>query len=181
MVFGVKSGDLARRSEECAKAGARLQADAFDHADPCHGRYDSRELEASGPVEGAEFDLGTLASACAHKHVDIVRRRSPTLRGLVDARRVYTLDNQELGLRAHRPVTVPENRDCSVVVPVVDDMFENVGVAAGRHFLKEIPADRLAARGETALCNLRLRGALLPPVGRKRCHVTQGSLSGCRS
>jgi len=35
---------------------------------------------------------------------------------------------------------------CSVVVPIVYDATENVSVAIGRHGLKEIASDNLAAR-----------------------------------
>lgn len=77
----------------------RLHGDDFDHADPCHGGYDSREIEASRLVEGAEFNLGTLTSARGHQHIDIVRCCCAALLRPLDARRVNGLDNQELALR----------------------------------------------------------------------------------
>jgi hypothetical protein len=75
---------------------------------------------------------------------------------LVDALWVDALDDQQPAVRAHRAMAVPEDRESQLVVPVVDDVLQDVGVMGARHGLEEASPDRLASLGEPALGDLLL-------------------------
>jgi hypothetical protein len=58
-----------------------------------------------------------------------IKERCPRRTWIV---RDYLLDDEHPGICCSGAPNGPENRDCFVVMPVVDDLHENVGIA-GRH------------------------------------------------
>lgn len=50
-----------------------------------------------------------------------------------------------------------EDRERALIVPVVNDVLEEVGVAAARDLLEEVAADGLASLGQLALRDSPLR------------------------
>src|SRR5256714_475692 len=73
------------------------------------------------------------------------------------ARQDDLLEDDEAGIVGHRPSTRPQDRDRLVVAPVVQDLREDVHVAAGGDFGEEVAADHLTAVVETQLRELPRR------------------------
>src|SRR5215831_114637 len=80
--------------------------------------------------------------------------RTPSM---IDARRVDSLDNEQLGGSAHGLAAVPQDRNRAIVVPIVNDMLEKISIAAARHLHKDVAAHRFAAVGKTDLVQSRVR------------------------
>ena len=54
----------------------------------------------------------------------------------------------------HRVVTAAQNRGRAVVVPIVQDVPQQIGVRAARHAMKEIARDELAPVGHSLFCQM---------------------------
>src|SRR5207244_11775677 len=91
-----------------------------------------------------------LPAAGVDEHVDVIGRSAAARERLIDAWRIGALDEEERPRRRHRATAVAQDRRCALAVPVVDDVLQEIAVAAGRSLREEVAADRLAARGETA-------------------------------
>ena len=67
------------------------------------------------------------------------------------------LNEQKPASGRHCRAAIPKYRHASVIVPVVNDTFENVGVRAARDRLKEVALDDLAAVRAARVCQLPRR------------------------
>src|SRR5438876_3640520 len=136
-----------------------LHAHSFEYTRQGFRWDNSVQLEPCRIEQSPELGFSALATSDVHQHVHIAPGDD-----LGSWRRINTVGHgdfhqQELGLRRHHPVTVPEDGGAASVVPVMDDTLEDVGVAALGLSLEEIPGDHLTAAGEAGGLN-RLPGNL---------------------
>ena len=68
----------------------------------------------------------------------VVRSRPPTLTSI--SRSAYRTSSSR-----HRPTAIRQDGDRLIVLPVVNDVAQDVGAAAGGHRVEEAPSDELAA------------------------------------
>jgi hypothetical protein len=61
------------------------------------------------------------------------------------------LDNEKFGGGRHSPAAGPQDRSCPIVVPIVDDVFQKIGICARRHLRKEVATYRFAAVSKAEL------------------------------
>src|SRR5215831_12837716 len=118
-----------------------LHTDPLNHARLSYQRLDrndSRQSETRCGEEGAIFGLGALAPPSSDQHFEIAQFRN----GRLVASRDQRLDDQQLTLLLHGPMTVLEDRDRPGIVPVVDNPPEQVRVTARWHRRKEVPCHR---------------------------------------
>src|SRR5271166_555306 len=103
-----------------------------------------------GRDNGAELGLGPFASARSiHKHfeVDEIRICSEARYRLLWQ---HALDDQQDRLVGHRLSAIGEDGDGAIVVPIVQDRAQHIGVSARRDAVKETAADDLATRFHSA-------------------------------
>ena len=77
---------------------------------------------------------------CQHSHVNKVSYRA--LRGRWLGK--YHIDDQQPRRRAHDAMAVSQYRPCAFVVPIVDNVLEDISVSPGGYRFKEVAADDLA-------------------------------------
>jgi hypothetical protein len=82
---------------------------------------------------------GALAAGQQHQHVQVHPHGGRVVGG---ALRQHHLHHQQHRVRPHRRPARGEHPASGVVVPVVQDPGQQVGVGAGRHLLEEVAADR---------------------------------------
>ena len=104
-------------------------------------RRRSRPLR-SRPLPAAEQD--------EHLEVDQLRRMRPVILGHDE------LEHEQERVVAHRLANAPEDSHGVVICPVVEDLGQQVDVAAGRRLVEEAPANRRAPLGEAVLLDLTL-------------------------
>ena len=103
-----------------------------------------REPDVPEPSRGEEGRVGlgfAFPPAGRHQHVEVGEL---TLRSLV-GRTKLPLDDQQRRTLHHCPPAGAEDADAVLVLPVVEDRLEHVGVAPVRQRVEEAPADHLAA------------------------------------
>ncbi len=66
-----------------------------------------------------------------------------------DLGRHQAIDEQELGVPRHCRAATSQNGEATLVVPVVDDVLEHIGLGASRHGAEEIALDHVASAGDT--------------------------------
>src|SRR5262245_40482389 len=113
--------------------------------------YDSRYAEPRCRIQRFKLCFRSLATARTHQHVDIVGSCPLACLSLIDTRRVDPFYNQQLRGRAHDLTTVLQDRNRTIVVPIVDDMLQKVSIGAPRHCRKKIATHCFAAVGKTGL------------------------------
>lgn len=104
-------------------------------------------VESRGPHQGADVVLRPHRARVDH-HPQVEDRDALSLE---DRLREDRLDDQQQRAGRHRRPAVAQDRDRAVVVPVVDDVAEQVEVASLGHGVEEAPAHYAAAAVE-ALC-----------------------------
>ena len=131
----------AREERGRLAAGGRR----FDHAAPARRLGRAGELESRLPEERGVLVERALPTAGRDEHVQVreLRRRRLVRRRRAGARRGA----------ASRPARSParhalQDRDRLLVLPVVDDRLQDVGVAARGNGLEEVAADHLAPLGQ---------------------------------
>jgi hypothetical protein len=87
--------------------------------------------------------------------VEAARTRSPSATSRRPASRTtVTLHEQQPPIRVDRLSDVVEDRDAALVVPVVDEVVEQVGVGTGREGVEEVATDpwrtRALPRGQSS-------------------------------
>src|SRR5690348_2312995 len=110
-------------------------------------RDDTRETEAGSGVQLSILLLRPLAAAVHHQHLEIEelhRRR-------VIAWRDQRLNDQDLALWRHCLGAVAQNDKAVRVVPIMDDLAQQVDVASGQRRVEEVTAYAHAARGDARL------------------------------
>src|SRR5262249_6602036 len=128
---------------DSAGSATRSRDRGLDDADLRLRRHDAAQAESGLPEELGVLVLRPLLAAGHGEHDDVEDFAEV---GSV-ARRQDELHDQERAAFLHRVATVAENREALLLGPVVDDMREDVGVAAGRNALEEVPRlDRDAIR-----------------------------------
>src|SRR5436190_5640680 len=116
-------------------------------------RHDPREVETGAVEQRAELLLRALASTWHDQHLEV--EDLPHAR--LVARRNHRLDQDDAAvLRQHLP-DVRQDQRRLVVVPVMNDVLHDVGVAAGRDGLEEVAGPGGDAAGKTLRLDLRLR------------------------
>ena len=73
-----------------------------------------------------ELGLRALATAGTDEHVDVIGGGTAAFVRLVDAQRVDALENKQFGLLAHCATAGPENFAGALVIPVVDDVLQEI-------------------------------------------------------
>src|SRR2546428_13281794 len=101
----------------------------LDHAHRRPRGHDAREREAGTGEERAVLDGRPLVAPGEHQHLQVGEQDTLGVRAPVDAFRNDPLDEQESPVPRHRAMAVPQDREATLVVPVVDDPLEEVGVA----------------------------------------------------
>ena len=105
--------------------------------------YDACELELSGFKQFPKLSLCSFTAARGyrqHRHVKKVSYRA--LRGGLLGK--YHIDDQQPRRRAHDAMAVSQYRPCAFVVPIVDNVLEDISVSPGGYRFKEVAADDLA-------------------------------------
>src|SRR5262249_35753047 len=110
----------------------------LNHAETGRSRNYSGKIEPGIAQKRAELRFGALPATGADQHVYIIGCGTTRHVGLIDARRINTFGDQQLGLRCHRTMHIAQNRTRPFIVPVVDYMLENVSVSAPWHLLEEV-------------------------------------------
>jgi len=73
----------------------------------------------------------------------------------LDLGRHQAIDEQELGVSRHCRAATSQNGEATLVVPVVDDVLEHIGLGAGRHGVEEIALDHVASAATPAASRRR--------------------------
>ena len=147
-----RSWSASEPRSQAAPIGSHRRA--FDQRGPGDpGRDDPGEVQPGCGKQLPKLRFGPLTPARADQHVDVVGGGTATRVRLIDARRIDALDDHEPRGRPHRPPAGPEKCGRPIVVPVVDDVLEDVGVGTGRHLHEEIAADDRAAVRPPAACS----------------------------
>src|SRR6185436_1884350 len=126
-----------------------------DHADFRSWQWSgSLQRETGGCEQISIFLLGALLSPGHRQHVH-VGHGDP----LVNRRRLYTfrhdaLDQQDLAGPLHGFAAVAQDRDTLLVIPIMDDVFQNVGVGRLRHRVKKITRNDFASLGNASIGQL---------------------------
>src|SRR5262245_60036540 len=121
-----------------------LYGPAFDdRAPPALGDH-AREREACLPKERAEVRLRARPPPYQHAH-----HRGEELQRIGRVGRLeHALDEEKPSVTADGAPAVREDPDGVLVVPVVDDVLEDVPVSPLGNLIEETPADDLAALGD---------------------------------
>ena len=116
----------------------------LDHAERRVGRDHPLQPEARVPQEPPVLCLCALPPPEQDQYVEVhrLRRARPVVR------RNYHLDQQQRAPPVERVVAVAQQPRRPLVVPVVDDLLEQVQVRPFRHRRKEVAAHQLAALRE---------------------------------
>src|SRR5262249_52710618 len=116
----------------------------LDHAHREWRWHDAAHPEAGLIEQRLVLLLGALASAGGEQHLDV--------EALADERLVAgwndELDDQQPSALLHRAMTAREQRQRTLIVPVVQHVLEQVGVAARGYAREEVANDDLAAFAE---------------------------------
>src|SRR5216683_3854485 len=83
-----------------------------------------------------------LASSDVDEHLEIGVQNQQRRVGIA---REVSLHEDETRTSRHRPTAIRQDGDRLIVLPVVNDVAQDVGVAAGGHRVEEAPSDELAA------------------------------------
>src|ERR1700730_949733 len=105
--------------------------------------------QAGGIEQGYELALRTLPATRHDQHVHVHHRDQLIFDGAFDRFRHQALDHQQTAARRHSPAATLENGDALPIVPIVDDVLENVDVGSERYGLEEIPLDDIASLHES--------------------------------
>src|SRR4030095_2725158 len=128
--------------------GLGLGGNSLYHLNRRRRRQDCVQPETSCLIKAPELRFRALPTAGTDEHIDVVGGGAAALVRLVDARWVDALEDQKLGLGAHRATASLENCRGPAVCPSVDDMLQEGDVAASGHCLEEVAPDDLAAIGQ---------------------------------
>ena len=120
------------------------RSDAFDDAERALSRHNSRHLQPSLLEHRGEFLLRSLASA-DDQHLNI-EELAPIR---VVAGRDDVVDDEYSPFLVHSGAAVLENLHALLIVPVVEDVFHDVGIAARRHSLEETSCFEPAALSDS--------------------------------
>ena len=143
------------------------RSDSLDDAQRALGWHDPGQLQPRIPEDRGEFVLGALAPT-DNEHINI-KELAPA--GVV-ARRDDIVDDQNLSILVHGGAAVREDLYRALIVPIVEDILHDVGIAALRHRLEEVSgfehaASRDAFRGHVLVFpgagNDRKAGQREPP------------------
>ncbi len=69
----------------------------------------------------------------------------------------HPLDQQQRAIVRHQPPTGGQNRSRLFVVPIVNDLLQQVCIPGGKDRIEEAPTNDLAAIGHVGRCNQRWR------------------------
>ena len=58
-------------------------------------------------------------------------------------------DDAQLATGRHRAVTVLENRNAALIIPIVEHPFQDAGISSLWHTLKKVPWQEITARGQS--------------------------------
>src|SRR5437762_4975002 len=128
-----------RRASRVRPPGSTgLCSRSLDDAELRRRGYDAREREAPAREERAVLGRGALAAARPEQHVQVAEHDALRVGALVDALRDDPLDEQQPPVPRHGATAAPEDGDAVLVVPVVDDPLEDVGVARSEEHTSEL-------------------------------------------
>ena len=99
----------------------------------------------------AAYSSVALASSDVDQHLEIGVQNQQRRVGIG---REVSLHEDETRTRRHRPTAIRQDGDRLVVLPVVNDVAQDVGVAAGWHRVEEAPSDELAAVADADLSRI---------------------------
>src|ERR1700737_5122000 len=116
--------------------------DAFNQRQMSFSRNKAPEFEPGSLQQVPELRLRALSATwCERQHLEIQK--------FTEVRRVtrwnHSIDDQHLHAAPHRAVAVSEDLNSPFVIPVVEDVLHDVGVAPFGNGRKEIAAEDLAA------------------------------------
>src|SRR5438876_9243989 len=148
---------MRRERRELPPGSTGLGSRPLDDAELRGRGHDAREREARAREERAVLGGGALAAARPEQHVQVAEHYTLRVGALVDPLRDDPLDEEQPPVPGHGAVAVPQDGDAALVVPVVDDPLEDVGVAADGARGEEVARDQLAAPGEPGLRDAGLR------------------------
>jgi hypothetical protein len=74
---------------------------------------------------------------------------------LFHADRHHPLDQEQRALLLQGAVTIPEYREAPIVIPVMDNMLQDMGICTVGHAVKETSPDNLAPRGDSSRLQVR--------------------------
>src|SRR5262249_51758630 len=115
------------------------------NADPGGRRNDSRQLKTGRVEERSELIFRALPATGAYQHVNIVGGGTPTLVRRIDAQWINAFDEQQFARAVHRPAAALEDRLSALVIPVMDNVLEDIGIATARHLAEEVATEHVAA------------------------------------
>jgi hypothetical protein len=98
-------------------------------------RYYAHQNEARLLEKSAELIERPLAAAGVHQHVEV---RQPRIG--VSSRIHNSLDEHQRGAASHCFAAAAQDTDCLGVLPIVEHILEQIGVAASRYRVKETAA-----------------------------------------
>ncbi len=101
----------------------------------------SGRLEIGLLEECGKLGFRALAATQKHQHVEI--DQLSRARGIVG--RNHHLHQKHPPVRPKGALAIGQNTNSAFIIPIVNDVFENVDVRAGGDFLEEIAPDQLAA------------------------------------
>jgi len=121
----------------------RSGGEGFNDARGRFGRHHPRKPESCFIEQFAILRLRPFLSPCQDQHSDV--EPLPMVRSV--AGRKHHLDDQQSAARLHRAAAVAKDGHALPFTPVVDDMGEQISVAAGGHVFEETAGcDRDAIR-----------------------------------
>ena len=104
------------------------------------------QFESCRIEQRAIFTNGPLASAQHDEHVQV----DPLAEEWLLPLREHQFYHQELSVRWYRPAAMSQDCNAAFVVPIVQDLRQQIGIAARRNLNKEIAADDRAAIRHTS-------------------------------
>lgn len=122
-------------------AKQKLGGGGFDDGDAGGCGDDAGEAEPGGGEEGLKLVFGAGAAAGANEHVDVTAYGAAAGFGLIDVRRVDAFDDEEFCVGTHGAAAGLQDGAGLFVRPIVDDVFDGVGVGALGNGFEEISGD----------------------------------------
>src|SRR5215467_6257343 len=104
--------------------------------------------EATSRQEGRIFARRALPPANVNEQFQVGVKNRQRLAGILGE---VSLDEDEARTVHHRTTANREDGNRLIVLPVMDDVTQDVGVAAFGHYFEEASADELAAVGHTCV------------------------------
>src|ERR1700730_7682143 len=112
--------------------------DSFDHALRRHGGNDLCESVAGSSKQGAEFRFGSFSSSGHHQHVEIEKLTERVCIGVGH----NPFHQQESSIPSHRSAAIFQDPDAVVIIPIINDTTENIGIGSLRNRIEKISGYR---------------------------------------